>query len=130
MQIVSSIMLFLPAVDFVQAKILTTATGNYRCGLQALQLSVAEESNTKHMEQKYGRRAIWPHRPRKTLPLLSRFYPRRDEADIVYASLMSEVDNLGNLTEVEVFVALHKHDLLLPGRKDLRQLGLDLCLVH
>jgi hypothetical protein len=64
--------------------------------------------------------------PPNAITLLSCFNPWRNQTDIVYPSQMAEVDYLGDLTEVQVLIALHKHDLLLPGREDLRQLGLNI----
>src|SRR5882757_3685094 len=76
-----------------------------------------------------GRLANRPHRPRASLTrdLLSGFNPWRNQADVVHLGLMAEVDNLRDLAEVEVLVPLDEHDLLLASRKDLRQLGLEVC---
>src|SRR5271154_912873 len=62
--------------------------------------------------------------------LLSCCNPRRNQADVVHASFVAKVDNLGDLAEVEILVALDEHDLLLACRKDLLQFGLEVRLVH
>ena len=45
--------------------------------------------------------------------LLSCFYTRRDQADIVHPRLMTKVDDFGDLAEVEVLIALDEHNLFL-----------------
>src|SRR5580704_4343023 len=60
--------------------------------------------------------------------LLARFNPWGDQSDVIYARLMAKIDNLGNLAEVQVFVTLHKHHLLLPRSEDLSQLWLKIRL--
>src|ERR1700733_5666537 len=62
--------------------------------------------------------------------LLSRFDSRRDETDIVDSSLMTEVDDLSDLAEVEIFVALDQHNLFLSCRKNLDKLGFKVSLVE
>src|SRR5947199_242510 len=60
----------------------------------------------------------------RRLLLLSCFNPWRDQTNIVDPCLVTKVDDLGNLAEVQILVALDEHNLLLPGREDLRQLRL------
>src|SRR3984957_10105630 len=43
---------------------------------------------------------------------------------------MTEVDNLSNFAEVEIFVALDEHNLLLSCRKNLGKLGFEISLVE
>ena len=62
--------------------------------------------------------------------LLSCFNPRRDKPYIIDTSLMAKVNDLGNLAEIEVLIALHEHDLLLPGRENLLQLRLKVTLIE
>ncbi len=64
-------------------------------------------------------------RTRASTYLLPCFNPWRDQTDIVNPSLMAKVDNLGDLAEVEILIALDEHNLLLTSGEDLRQLRLD-----
>ncbi len=61
--------------------------------------------------------------------LLSCFYPRRDQTDVVDPGLVPEIDDLSYFAEVEVFVAFDEHNLLLARRKDFRQLGFNFAFV-
>src|SRR5438270_8172879 len=78
-----------------------------------------------------GRLADRPHRPHEslmTLNLLSCFNPRCNQTDIVHSGLMAKVDDLGDIPEIEILIALDEHDLLLAARNNLRQLGFEVFL--
>jgi hypothetical protein len=47
--------------------------------------------------------------------LLARFNPWCDESDVVDTGLVTEVNHLSDLAEVQVLVALDEHHLLLTG---------------
>ena len=64
------------------------------------------------------------------LPLLSCFNPRRDQTNIVYSGQMAEINHFSDLAEVQILIALHEHDLFLPGRENLRQFGFNICPVE
>src|SRR5215470_3189198 len=53
--------------------------------------------------------------------LLSCFDSRRDQTYVIDTRLVTEVDHLSDLVEVEVLITLDEHHLLLTSRKDLRQ---------
>src|SRR6202040_3641789 len=77
-----------------------------------------------------GQPATPPVRELRLLGLLSCCDPWRNQAYIVHTGLVAKVDDLGDLAEVEILIALDEHDLLLPSRKDLGQFGLEVYLVH